>query len=236
MAAPGNPPAGRGPMHYLGTDYLGRDVLSRIISGARVSLLVAFASVSLAGVLGLVAGMVGGYYGGFLDDVLSMIANIQLGFPFMLLAITLAAFMHPSLGTIIVVLVVTTWVIYARVVRASTLSAKSQDYIEAARAMGASDARMLFRHILPNISAPFLVIATLEAARVVILESALSFLGMGVPPSTPSWGGMLADGRRYMFTAWWLSTFPGLAIMGLVLSLNVLGDFLRDYVDPRLRT
>jgi peptide/nickel transport system permease protein len=236
LLPPGTRPVtGKGPIHVFGTDYLGRDVLSRVIAGARVSMLVATVTVVVAGSVGVILGMVAGYYGGTLDAVIVTVTNIQLAFPFLLLAITLAAFVQPSLKTVIAVLAVTTWAIYARVSRAKVLSTREQEFIEASRALGAAAGRILYRHVLPNMLAPALVIATLEAARAVILESTLSFLGVGVPPPIPTWGGMLAEGRRYMLGGWWLSTFPGLAVMVLVLSINVFGDFLRDYLDPRLR-
>lgn len=219
----------------LGTDHLGRDVLARIAHGARTSLLVALASFLGAGFIGLVVGVLSGYYGGWLDDLVTFWINVQLGFPFLLVAMVLLVFIRPGTASIVLVLVITTWVLYARVVRGVVLSVRELSFVEAARSLGGRDAYLLLRHVLPNVLTPFLVIGTLEMARVVILEASLSFLGLGVPPPTPTWGGMLAEGRRYMFTAPWLATIPGLAITLLVISINTLGDFLRDFVDPGLR-
>jgi len=221
--------------HLLGTDYLGRDILSRIIYGTRVSLTVAIASVALAGGVGLILGMIAGYFRGAFDHALTQLVNTQLSFPFILLAMTLSAFLERSLVMIVIVIAVTTWVVYCRVARAITLSVREMTYIEAARAIGVSNISIIGRHVFRNIIGGFIVIGTLEIGRVIILESALSFLGLGVPPDVPSWGTMLADGRAHMFDGWWLSTFPGLAIMLLVLSINITGDWLRDVLDPRLK-
>jgi peptide/nickel transport system permease protein len=226
---------GAGRLHVLGTDHLGRDLLSRIIFGAQPALLVGFAAVVISGVLGLVTGLVSGYFGGRVDDVLMRLADIQLAFPFILLAIAVIGVLGPSLKTIIAVIGVSSWVIYARIVRGAVLSLREREFVQAAHALGSGDARVLARHILPNTFTPWLVVATLDMARVIVIESALSFLGLGVQPPTPTWGGMLADGRVYISTAWWLATFPGLAILVTVLGINLFGDGLRDTLDPRLK-
>jgi peptide/nickel transport system permease protein len=224
-----------GRLHPLGTDHLGRDLLARVIFGAQPALLVGFAAVMISGVLGMVTGLLGGYFGGRVDDMLMRLADVQLAFPFILLAIAVIGVLGPSLPTIIVVIGVSSWVVYARVVRAAVLVLREREFVQAAQALGGGDGRILVRHILPNAFAPWLVVATLDMARVIVLESALSFLGLGVQPPTPTWGGMLADGRVYLTTAWWLATFPGLAILVTVLGINLFGDGLRDTLDPRLK-
>ena len=221
--------------NLLGTDNLGRDILSRIIYGARVSLIVSVLGVLSSGLFGIVIGAISGYYGGKLDDVGNWIMNVQLTIPFILLAIALVTIFGPGLRNMIIVLAVTQWVIYARVIRGSVLAVKEADYVEAARAIGGSQARILIRHILTNSLAPLIVVATFQLARLVLYEASLSFLGLGVPSNTPSWGSMISDGRAYLATAWWVSTLPGVAIMLFVLSVNILGDWLRDELDPRLR-
>ncbi|MGH7309343.1 MAG: ABC transporter permease [Candidatus Rokuibacteriota bacterium] len=223
-----------GLLHLLGTDHLGRDLLARVIYGARPALLVGFAAVLLSGVLGLVTGLLSGYFGGWTDDVLMRLGDVQLAFPFILLAIAVIGVLGPSLPVIIVVIGVSSWVIYARVVRGSVLSLREREFVQAAHALGLRDWRIVVRHILPNAFTPWLVVATLDMARVIVIESALSFLGLGVQPPTPTWGGMLADGRVYITTAWWLATFPGLAILVTVLGINLFGDGLRDTLDPHL--
>jgi len=224
-----------GRLHPLGTDHLGRDLLARVIFGAQPALLVGFAAVMISGVLGMITGLLGGYFGGRVDDVLMRLADVQLAFPFILLAIAVIGVLGPSLPTIIVVIGVSSWVVYARVVRAAVLVLREREFVQAARALGGGDGRILVHHILPNAFAPWLVVATLDMARVIVIESALSFLGLGVQPPTPTWGGMLADGRVYLTTAWWLATFPGLAILVTVLGINLFGDGLRDTLDPRLK-
>ena len=224
-----------GALHPIGTDHLGRDLLARVIFGAQPALLVASAAVLISGVLGMITGLLGGYFGGRVDDVLMRLADVQLAFPFILLAIAVIGVLGPSLPTIIVVIGVSSWVVYARVVRAAVLTLREREFVQAALALGAGDGRVLLRHILPNAFASWLVVATLDMARVIVLESALSFLGLGVQPPTPTWGGMLADGRVYMTTAWWLATFPGLAILVTVLGISLFGDGLRDTLDPRLK-
>jgi len=232
------PPGGtdeRGRLHLLGTDHLGRDILSRSLFGARIALLVGFSAVAIAGTLGLVTGLLSGYFGGRVDDFFMRLADIQLAFPFILLAIAVIGVLGPSLRNIIVVVGVSGWVVYARIVRGEVLSLREREFVLAAVVLGSAHPRVILRHIVPNAFTPWLVIATLDMARVIVLESALSFLGLGVQPPTPTWGGMLADGRVYLSTAWWLATFPGLAILVTVLGINLLGDGLRDTFDPRLK-
>jgi peptide/nickel transport system permease protein len=234
LKAPGFRDAG-GRVHLLGTDHLGRDLLARVIYGARPALLVGFAAVAISGLIGMAAGLVSGYFGGRLDDLFMRLADIQLAFPFILLAIAVIGVLGPSLTTIIIVIGVSSWVVYARIVRGAVLALREREFVQAARALGSGDGRVLLRHILPNALTPWLVVATLDMARVIVIESALSFLGLGVQPPTPTWGGMLADGRVYITTAWWLATFPGLAILVTVLGINLFGDGLRDTLDPRLK-
>ncbi len=226
-------PGGR--TYLLGTDHLGRDILSRLIFGARVSLIIGFSAVALAGTLGTLIGLVAGYRGGRVDDFCMRLTDTMLAMPFILLALAVIAVLGPSLRNIIFVLGITSWVSYARVVRGEVLTLRTREFVSAARALGSSGGRIVFRHLLPNVLTPVIVIATLEVARMIILESALSFLGLGVQPPTPTWGGMLADGRAYLSTSWWLATFPGLSIMLTVLGINLLGDWLRDVLDPRLQ-
>src|SRR5438094_6509873 len=234
LKAPGFRDAG-GRVHPLGTDHLGRDLLARVIYGARPALMVGFAAVVISGVIGMMTGLVSGYFGGRVDDVLMRLADIQLAFPFILLAFAVIGVLGPSLKTIIIGIGVSSWVVYARVVRAAVFSLREREFVQAAQALGGRDGRILLHHILPNALTPWLVVATLDMARVIVIESALSFLGLGVQPPTPTWGGMLADGRVYISTAWWLATFPGLAILVTVLGINLFGDGLRDTLDPRLK-
>ena len=221
--------------HPLGTDSLGRDILSRLIYGARVSILVGVASVVISGALGTVLGLVAGFFGGKLDDLIMGAAEIQLAFPFILLAITAMAVLGPGLLNVILVLGISRWVAYGRVVRGQVLTVREKEFVEAARALGYPVHRVLFFQILPNITSPLIVIATFSVAGNIISESSLSFLGLGVPSSTVTWGSMLSEGREYLRVAWWLATFPGVAIMLTVLSINLIGDWLRDFFDPRLR-
>jgi peptide/nickel transport system permease protein len=183
----------------------------------------------------MMIGLVAGYFRGKIDDFLMRLADIQLAFPFILLAIAVIGVLGANLRNIIIVIGVSSWVVYARVVRGEVLSIRERDFVQAAIALGSRDGRILFHHVLPNAFTPWLVVATLDMARVIVIESALSFLGLGVQPPTPTWGGMLADGRVYLSTAWWLATFPGLAILITVLGINLLGDGLRDTLDPRLK-
>ncbi len=220
----------------LGSDGLGRDVLSRLIYGARVSLAVGVAAVMIGGFIGISLGVIGGYFGGRLDDVIMRLADIQLAFPFILLAILVLVILGSGLLNLVIILAVGQWVVYARIARGETISQKRKDYVDSARAVGVNHRRILWRGILPNIVAPLIVIASFNVAGVILSEAALSFLGLGVPPEVPTWGGMLAESRDQLLGGfWWLALFPGLAIMLTVLSLNILGDWLRDFLDPRLR-
>jgi peptide/nickel transport system permease protein len=219
----------------LGSDNLGRDVLSRILYGGRVSLWVAARGVIGAGIVGVVLGLVSGYVGGWFDDIVQRIVDVQLSFPVIMLAIAFIAVVGTSDAAVVGVLIVSGWVIYARTVRASVLTVKHNDYIEAARTLGANGTRIVVRHLLPNVMAPIIVVATVQLASMLLLESGLSFLGLGIQPPTPSWGKMLAEGRDYLSNAWWLSTMPGIAISLAVLGANLLGDGVRDLLDPNLR-
>ena len=224
-----------GHVFILGTDQLGRDVLPRLIYGSRVSLMVGGAAVVAGGGIGLLAGLVSGYFGGKLDAVIMRIADIQLAFPFLLLAMAMVSILGPGLLNVIIVLALTSWISYAKVVRATTLGVRSRDFVQAGRALGATDLRIIFKHVLPNVFSSFLVIASFEAASMIIAESALSYLGLGVSTGIPTWGGMLADGREYITDAWWICLIPGVALMLTALSLNLLGDGLRDALDPTQR-
>lgn len=220
----------------LGTDGLGRDVLSRLIYGARVSLLVGVAAVIVGGLLGTLLGLVAGGRGGKLDDVIMRIADIQLAFPFILLAIMVLVVLGSGILNLVLVLGIGQWVTYARIARGESLSQKQKEYVQASQAVGVSNNRILFRSILPNILAPLIVIASFNIASVILAEASLSFLGLGVPPDVPTWGAMLAESRDTLLGGyWWLAVFPGIAIMLTVLSLNILGDWLRDFLDPRLK-
>jgi peptide/nickel transport system permease protein len=220
----------------LGTDQLGRDVLSRIVYAARVTLLVALTAVLLSGFIGVVIGVVSGYFGGWIDALCMRFVDITLAFPFELFALSVVAVTGPGLIVVLVIMAMRIWVVYARVVRGATLVVKERDFIRAAVAQGAGEFRILLRHVLPNVLTPAVVIATLYVGRMILIESALSFLGVGVPPPTPTWGGILGDGRAYVDTAWWIAFFPGLAIMITVLAVNLLGDWVRDYLDPKVAT
>lgn len=223
-----------GSQAILGTDQVGKDLLGQILQGARISLLVGISTVTVAGLIGLTLGVLAGYYGGALDIVLMRLADIQLGFPSILLAILIAAVLGPSVANVIITLSLTRWVTFARVTRASTLVTRERDFVTAARALGGGDPRLLIRHILPSTVGPLAVIATVEVGLVIIAEASLSFLGLGTPAEQPSWGRVVATGRDYLNTAWWISTLPGLALCLVVLSVGAFGDRLRDHLDPRL--
>lgn len=219
--------------YILGTDYLGRDILSQLIFGARVTLFIGAAGTICGFVFGTIVGLIAGFYGGRIDTIIMRLGDIQLAFPFTLLAISLMGVLGPSINNIIIVALITGWVKYARVTRAEVLAVKEQEYIHAGKAMGLSDARLLFRHILPNTIGSGLVVASLETGRIILMEAGLTFLGLGVPSTTPTWGTMLSEGRTYMLTSPWLAVFPGLAITLTVLAVNMLGDWLRNYLDPK---
>ena len=223
-----------GGEHPLGTDTLGRDVASRLLHGARVSLLVGFSAVLLAGASGVVLGLVSGWYRGWLDDVLMRLGDVQLAFPVLVLAVAVLAVLGASVVNLILVLGVTGWITYARIVRGEVLTLRERDFVAAARALSADDAWILRRHLLPNVLPPITVVATFSVARTIVAEASLSFLGLGIPAPAPSWGAMLDEGRNYITTGWWLALFPGLAILLLVLGINLVGDWLRDVLDPRL--
>ena len=221
--------------HLLGTDTLGRDVLSRVIYGARISLLVGFVAVGLATLIGVLVGALAGYYGGVVDAVLMRLVDLMLCFPTLFLILAVIAVLGPSIWNIMVVIGVTGWMGVARLVRAEFLSLREREFVVAARALGASDARLIWRHLLPNALTPVMVSATLGVAGAILVESSLSFLGLGVQPPTPSWGNMLTMGKDNIEIAWWLSVFPGLAILVTVMSYNLLGEGIREAIDPRLR-
>ena len=226
------PPSGE---HLLGTDPLGRDVLSRIIFGSQVSLKVGFVAVGLATLIGLLVGALANYYGGWVDQVLMRLVDLMLCFPTFFLILAVIAILEPSIWNIMVVIGLTSWMGVARLVRAEFLSLREREFVMAARALGAGDARLIWRHLLPNALAPVMVSATLGVAGAILTESALSFLGLGVQPPTPSWGNILTAGKDNIEIAWWLSLFPGLAILATVMSYNLLGEGIREAVDPRLK-
>jgi peptide/nickel transport system permease protein len=233
MAMRLKPPGTEG--HLLGTDPLGRDILSRIIYGSRVSLLVGVAAVVVAGGVGIMLGTVSGYAGGKLDSLIMRLVDLQMSIPILVLALAIVAVLGPSLRNMIVVLGITGWVTYARVARGQVLVVRNREFVEAARALGAASTRVIWRHVLPELWAPLIVVASLQVGSMILAEASLSFFGLGVPASVPTWGRIAADGRDYLTTSWWVSTMPGLAIFVTVLGINLLGDWLRDRLDPTLK-
>ena len=221
--------------HLLGTDALGRDMLSRMIYGGRISLLVGITVVMVAGLIGVPMGLLSGYFGRTIDTLIMRLVDIQLAVPFILLAIAIMAVLGTGLGNVILVLGISSWVGYARLVRGAVLSLREQPFIEAAHCIGLSNGRLIFRHLLPNVWTPVIVLATQGVGGAILAESSLTFLGLGISPLIPTWGAMVADGRNYLMTAWWISTFPGLLLTATVLAIYFLGDGLRDVLDPRLR-
>lgn len=223
------------PDHVLGTDQIGRDLLSRMIYGGRVSLLIGVAAVLVSSTIGVLLGLGAGYFGPRVDWTIMTLVNVMLTFPFVLLALAVIAVLGPSLVNMVIVLGVADWPLYARVIRAETMTLRERDFMTAARALGMSHLRIVFRQLLPNLVSVIVVIATLQVARVIILESFLSFLGLGVQPPTPAWGNMLGDGRVYMLNSWWIAAFPGLAIFITTLTINLMGNALRDWLDPHMK-
>jgi len=224
----------QGNTYLLGTDHLGRDVLSRVIYGIRVSLLIGVLAVAISAVFGIVLGLVAGFYGGIFDDVIMRVTDVQLAIPLILLAISVIMVLGNSVAVLILVIGLTQWMAYARMVRGETLALREKDFITSAYAIGASDLRIITRYIFPNTLSSVMVMITLNIATVIILEAGLSFLGLGIQPPEPSLGTMLSESKNYLTRAWWLSTFPGMAIMAVILGINLFGDGLRDVLDPRL--
>ena len=223
------------PQHVLGTDQLGRDVLSRMLYGSRISLSVGFVAVAISILIGILVGALAGYYGGWTDSLLMRFVDIMICFPSFFLILTVVALLGPSLVKVMFVIGITSWMGTSRFVRAEFLSLRERDFVQAAKALGVKDLRIIYRHILPNALAPVFVTATLDVATAILVEAGLSFLGFGAQPPAPSWGNILTEGRTYIFDAWWLTIFPGFAILITVLSFNLLGEGLRDALDPRLR-
>ena len=221
--------------HFFGTDHVGRDLLSRLIYGARVSLTIAGAVVLISGAIGITLGIISGYFGGRIDFLIQKLVEVVWAFPPLLIAIAILAFLGQGLGNLILALTLQRWIPYARVVRAEAMILREREFVVAARSIGAGHVRILVKHLLPNLIQSALVIGTFAMAAAIIAEAALSFLGLGVPPSIPTWGSMLADGRAYVSTSWWMSLFPGLWIFATVLAINMLGDALRDNLDPKMK-
>lgn len=222
------------PAHLLGTDQLGRDTLARLLYGSRITLLVAFGGTIFGVLIGVTLGAVSGYYGKWVDAVIMRLVDIQLSFPFTLLALFMAAVLGHGIRNVIIIAAISSWVRYARLVRGEFLSLKEMEYVEAIRALGGTNGRIIFRHILPNVISPIIVLATLELAKIILMEASLSYLGMGVPVTIPTWGRMLSEARTTMTSSPWLAILPGLMISFTVLGVNLLGDWLRDYLDPKL--
>ena len=249
LIAPHNPEVGRLPNKLippmwqeggtgefpLGTDTLGRDIFTRILYGARVSLMVAVLATGLAGVLGTIVGLFAGFYRGWVETILMRITDITLALPLMLMAIVLVALLGASLTNVLVVIVILLWPYYARQIRGEALAVSEEDFVDLARVAGVSNLRILWRHILPNVMPTILVLVTLQVALIILLEASLSFLGVGIPPPTPAWGLMVANGREILVRAWWVSIIPGVAIFAVVLAANLFGDWVRDRFDPKLR-
>lgn len=227
------PPLSEG--HIAGTDQLGRDVWGRLLLGSRISLFVGFVAVFFAALIGVPIGMVAGYFGGWFDTILMRFADVQLSFPFILLALTINAILGLGLRNIVITLVIVGWIEYARIARGETLVVREREYVQAAHVIGVSKTRMFTRHVLPNIITPLIVISTLQVARFIIAEASISFLGFGVQPPTPAWGSMVSEGLDYIYSAWWLITLPGLALAVVALAVNITGDWLRDTLDPRIQ-
>jgi peptide/nickel transport system permease protein len=227
--------AGGAAAHLLGTDQVGRDLLSRVIYGGRVSLIIGTSAVLISATIGVLLGLAAGYFAGRIDWMIMTLVNVMLTFPFVLLALAVIAVLGPSLINMIIVLGVADWPLYARVIRAETLAIREREFVLAGRALGMSHGRIVFGQILPNLISVIVVIATLQVARVIILESFLSFLGLGIQPPTPAWGNMLGEGRVYMLNSWWIAAFPGLAIFTTTLAINLMGNALRDWLDPHMK-